>query len=132
MSIITLREQDRTPLYEQIYSRIVELIANGVMKPDEQLPSVRQLAHELGINPNTVSKAYVQLEQDKIVYTLVGRGSFVATGKPDVVTAKLVADFTSAAEAALKAGISPQELRVRVDRLAEQTENERGGAERNA
>ena len=70
--------QSRVPLYEQMKNRIVELVAFGALQKDEQLPSVRSLAKELGVNPNTVQKAYQELERQGILYSVPGRGSFVA------------------------------------------------------
>ena len=65
-------------LYEQLEQNIISLISAGALAPDDQLPSVRSLARELGINPNTVQKAYGHLEERGILYQAVGRGSFVS------------------------------------------------------
>ncbi len=70
--------QNRRPIYEQIAERFQTLIINGVLKPDSQLPSVRSLAMELSINPNTIQKAYSLLEQEGYIYPVKGRGNFVA------------------------------------------------------
>lgn len=67
----------REPIYEQLYNNVVRLISIGVLEPKQQLPPVRQLAIKLNVNPNTVSKAYKSLEQDGIIYSVVGKGSFV-------------------------------------------------------
>ena len=66
------------PLYEQIMDKVKELIIAEVLKPDEQLPSVRILAQQLTINPNTIQKAYRELEREGYIYSLAGRGNFVA------------------------------------------------------
>ena len=76
--MIALDLQSRLPIYEQLRARISELVLLGALQPDEQLPSVRAFAKELGINPNTVQKAYQELERDNIVYSVAGRGSFVS------------------------------------------------------
>ena len=68
---------DARPIYEQISSWYKSLILRGVMEPDEQMPSVRSLAIELSTNPNTVQKAYAQLEQQGCIYTVRGNGNFV-------------------------------------------------------
>lgn len=68
----------RQPLYEQIYLSAVNLISHGVLAPNEKLPPIRSVASELGINPNTVTKAYQMLEKDGYIYSTVGRGSFVS------------------------------------------------------
>ena len=78
--MFTLNFQSRQPIYEQLYDNVVRLAALGVLKPEEQLPPVRTLAAQLGVNPNTVSKAYQLLERDGIIYSAIGRGSFVASG----------------------------------------------------
>ena len=65
--------QSRTPIYEQLYKKTIELIIKGVLKENDQLPSVRSLAKEIGVNPNTVAKAYQELERNKIIYSVSGR-----------------------------------------------------------
>lgn len=69
--------RSRKPIYEQLVDKIKELIMNEVVKPDEQLPSVRTLATELTINPNTIQKAYRELETQGFIYSIKGKGSFV-------------------------------------------------------
>jgi len=76
--LITVDLRSRKPIYEQLVDNIRHMILSGEMKPDEQLPSVRALASELGINPNTIQKAYNELERLGAVYSLKGRGNFVA------------------------------------------------------
>lgn len=69
---------DATPIYEQIVTKYKNLIVRGVLAPNEKMPSVRSLAMELSINPNTIQKAYAELERQGFVYTVKGRGDFVA------------------------------------------------------
>jgi GntR family transcriptional regulator len=69
--------RSRKPIYEQLVDKLKELIINEVLKPDEQLPSVRQLAQQLTINPNTIQKAYRELELQGFIYSQKGKGSFV-------------------------------------------------------
>ncbi len=64
----------RGAIYQQLKDEVIRLAGMGVLRPDDQLPSVRALARELGINPNTVAKAYSQLEADGITYSVAGRG----------------------------------------------------------
>ena len=66
------------PIYIQIMDQIRRSVAGGTLAPGEQLPSVRDLALQLAINPNTISKAYQELEHEGVVYTLRGRGTFVS------------------------------------------------------
>ena len=70
--------QNRKPIYEQIVERFQTLIVSGVLEPDSQMPSVRSLAMELSINPNTIQKAYTVLEQEGYIYPVKGRGNFVS------------------------------------------------------
>ena len=77
MSVISVDFRSRTPIFEQIVASVENLVLRGIMKPDEQLPSVRALSAELGINPNTIQKAYSELERRGIIYSAATRGSFV-------------------------------------------------------
>lgn len=76
--LIGIDLQNRKPIYEQIVERFQTLIVNGVLEPDSQMPSVRSLATELSINPNTIQKAYSVLEQEGYIYPVKGRGNFVS------------------------------------------------------
>jgi len=82
--VITIDLRSRVPIYEQLVENIRKSIISGEMKPDEQLPSVRSLALELGINPNTIQKALSELERQGAIYTLKGRGSFVASNTEEL------------------------------------------------
>lgn len=75
--MLQLNPKDHAPLYEQIKEQMKELIMTGVLKADEQIPSVRELAQMLTINPNTIQKAYKELEQEGFVYSIRGKGNFV-------------------------------------------------------
>lgn len=76
--MITIDYQSKLPLYEQIAKRFETLILRGVLPPDSQLPSVRSLAVELSINPNTIQKAYSLMEQKGFIYPVKGKGNYVA------------------------------------------------------
>ncbi len=69
------------PIYTQLEKAIVRYINLGVFEKDSMIPSVRSLALELGINPNTVSKAYKNLEEKGVIYTVAGKGAFVNGGQ---------------------------------------------------
>ncbi len=77
--MILIDTRSRKPIYEQLIDNIKALIVSGVLQRDEQLPSVRQLAQDLAINPNTIQKAYAELERQGVIYSLKGRGSFVGS-----------------------------------------------------
>ncbi len=76
MDLIDYR--DSRPIYEQIAERYKTLILKGVLEPEEQMPSVRSLAMELSTNPNTVQKAYAELEREGFLYTVKGKGNYVS------------------------------------------------------
>ncbi len=75
--MIVIDYKNRKPVYEQITEQFQELILRGILLPDTPLPSVRSLAMELSINPNTVQRAYAEMERCGLVYSVTGRGSFV-------------------------------------------------------
>ncbi|WP_017811594.1 MULTISPECIES: GntR family transcriptional regulator [Paenibacillus] len=70
--------RSRKPIYEQLMDKIKEMILYGILKPDEQLPSVRTLSAQLTVNPNTIQKAYRELEREGYIYSQAGKGSFVS------------------------------------------------------
>jgi len=101
MSSLTIDLKDRRPIYEQLIDQIMDLVLHGVMQPGEQLPSVRSLAGELAINPNTIQKAYAELERRGITYSVPGRGSFVSA-ELDVVTEEHKSRILGAARSLLE------------------------------
>jgi DNA-binding transcriptional regulator YhcF (GntR family) len=75
---LTISQGDGTPIYAQLVQQIKALIATGRLKPDGELPSVRQLAQQLVLNPNTIVRAYRELETEGLVYKKRGAGTFVS------------------------------------------------------
>ena len=78
--MIILDYRDRRPIYEQVISRFQELMLTGALEKDSQLPSVRSLAMELSINPNTIQRAYAELERQGDIYSIKGKGSLCPGG----------------------------------------------------
>ena len=76
--MICLNYRDSRPIYEQIKDGLKKLIVSGAMAPDEKLPSVRALATQLSINPNTIQRAYNELENEGYIYSVPGKGSFAS------------------------------------------------------
>lgn len=76
--MISIDYQSRAPIYEQIVEKFQMLIVKGILPSGSQMPSVRSLAMELSINPNTIQKAYALLEQQGYIFPVKGRGNFVA------------------------------------------------------
>ena len=111
--------KSRQPIYEQLYNGIVRLSALGAMLPGEQLPSVRSLAQELGVNPNTVQKAYQLLERDGLIVSAPGKGSFLADqgGKLNEKRLKAKETLKQAVTDALASGMSGEEIRSSVETI---------------
>lgn len=76
--MIQLNYRDTRPFYQQIKDNVRQLVVSGALKKDEKLPSVREMAASLAINPNTIQRAYRELESEGYIYTLAGKGTFVA------------------------------------------------------
>ena len=76
--MISLNYRDSRPIYEQIKDGLKKLIVTGAMSQDEKLPSVRALATQLSINPNTIQRAYNELENEGYIYSIPGKGSFAS------------------------------------------------------
>ena len=110
------------PLYEQLMDKVKELIIAEVLKPDEQLPSVRILAQQLTINPNTIQKAYRELERESYIYTQAGRGNFVApveTARHQDKLIRIREEITKLMTEALYLGMSRDALLEMVHQLEE-------------
>ncbi|MCR4745837.1 MAG: GntR family transcriptional regulator [Lachnospiraceae bacterium] len=110
--LIRIDYQDSRPIYEQIASGFEKLILSGVIEAGEQLPSVRSLAVELSTNPNTVQKAFAQLERDGFIYTVKGRGNFVKENLSLIESKKkeIIAKIRAILAEAEEMGISKKEL----------------------
>jgi GntR family transcriptional regulator len=115
--MLELDLQSRQPIYAQLKAKISEKVLSGELRPHDQLPSVRTFARDLGINPNTVQKAYQDLERDGIIYSTAGRGCFVGGG--DTLTGQLrelyLGGVTREAIRAKNAGIPHSDCILAVD-----------------
>ena len=122
--LIEIDYRDKRPLYEQIAKKFEELILKGIMKPDESMPSIRQLAIELSINPNTIQKSYAALETSGFTYSVSGRGSFVANVED--IMPKKKEEFYEELKALIKKasdlGISGKELITLVEKCCAEEE----------
>lgn len=102
-AIFTVDPHTGVPIYLQLIEQVKRSVALGVLSAGERLPTVKQLAYDLTINPNTVAKAYRELERDGIIETSVGRGSFVsAQGASDRAATALTDVSASALDAAVR------------------------------
>lgn len=100
------------PIYEQVYRAVIKLGAAGAFGESGQLPSVRAVAKDLGVNPNTVQRAYTQLERDGIILSLPGKGSFLAAKNEIQERRKTDAlkQVRQAVGEALRCGVTEKEL----------------------
>lgn len=110
--MITLDYRDKRPIYEQIIEQIQKLIVTEVLKSDDKLPSVRNLAMELSINPNTIQRAYMQLEKDGWIYTVKGKGNFVSEKSRWIDTEKVAAieSLKKEISKAMALGVTKEEI----------------------
>ena len=114
--MININFRDSRPIYEQVKATLRKLIVSGAMSPDEKLPSVRELASQLVINPNTIQRAYRELEQEGYIISIPGKGSYANLSaqvdegrKKELLTAmdEIVAEL-------LYLGVTPDELDRRI------------------
>lgn len=117
------------PIYVQLVDEIKTAVARGVLAPGERMPTVRELASGLSINPLTISKAYQRLEQEGVLVTMRSRGTFVAEG-PSVLNKE--AEMGKIREMLLKVlveayhlGITPDEIKALMDKTIEEWNRER-------
>lgn len=99
-----------TPIYEQLYKSVVEAITDGTLAEGDKLPSVREMSRNLGVNPNTVARAFSQLENDGIIYSVPGKGSFVSSDNSGIIKNSAIAEFGHAVETAIKSGLTETEM----------------------
>lgn len=114
--MVNLDYRDARPIYTQICDGIREQIRSGILQQGERLPSVRELATELTINPNTIQRAYRELEIQGWVASVPGKGSFVCGVPKSTLSeeAKLLAEFDAVAQKLLAMGVTPEELADRI------------------
>ena len=123
--MIILDYKDRRPIYEQVAEKLEELMLLGILGENEPLPSVRSLAMELSINPNTIQRAYAELERQGYIYTVKGKGSFVAENS--VMKEKRKKDLLiEVIDEAIRLGISGEEIKNMVEIQYQAAEKEGG------
>lgn len=117
--MFSINIQSGVPIYEQLVKRISELIIAGTILTDEKMPTIREVAKELGINPNTVQKSYQLLEQAGFIYSIPGKGSYARdlNDKMHRIKEKAVEIFSEHAREALKQGLEKSELIDTIQKL---------------
>lgn len=110
--MILIDYKDRRPIYEQVTEKFQQMILRGILSCEDPMPSVRSLAMELSINPNTIQRAYQELERSGYIYTVKGKGSFVCDTR-EVVEARrneISVELKNCVEKAFACGFSEQDL----------------------
>ena len=120
--MISINTRDPRPIYLQIKEGLCRLILTGVLTEDEKLPSVRELAGQLAINPNTIQRAYRELELEGFIYSVTGRGSFVAalSQVDEGRKAARMAEFRAAAQELMNLGMTRAALTAILEELEQE------------
>ncbi|MCR5419530.1 MAG: GntR family transcriptional regulator [Lachnospiraceae bacterium] len=110
--MILIDYKDTRPIYEQVIDRFRLLILRGAFEKDEKIPSVRTLAMELSINPNTIQRAYSELERQGYIYTVKGRGNFVcdATGLREEYQREILKKLEEICREGINSGMTKEKL----------------------
>ena len=125
--MISINYRDPRPIYEQVKDGFCRLMVAGVLDAGDKLPSVRELAAELAINPNTIQRAYRELEAEGYIYSIPGKGSFAS----DAASARsqrldgLLTEFDRLAQEMTSLGLTCSDLKERLERVC----NNSGGEE---
>ena len=126
--MIIVDQKDRRPIYEQVIEKFQQMILCGIMEPNTPMPSVRSLAMDLSINPNTIQRAYQELERTGYIYTVKGKGSFVSDTQTaaDNKRKELMQEIWTVVDKALSSGITANELHDMLTQCIEDRKNNKG------
>jgi GntR family transcriptional regulator len=111
--MLAIDKLSRVPIYEQIIEGVQKEILLGLMKPGDQLPSIRELAVNISANPNTVQKAFIELERRGVMVTSPGRGCYVSDDAPEILKMRLkakLADITELSAELAMGGVKEEEV----------------------
>lgn len=126
--MFTIDNMSRIPVYEQIVEQTERMLLSGGMKPGDPMPSVRGLAAELGVNPNTIQKAYTELEHRGMTTSVPGRGSFLREDATEQLVAYLnetaLPEFKNMLKGMLIAGASKEESLVFIEKILDELADE--------
>lgn len=124
--MIILDYNDKRPIYEQIVDKLQILIVNGVLEPNTKLPSVRSMAVELSINPNTIQRAYSELERNGFIYSVKGRGNFVREDEhlKEKQQGKLLGALEKQLISCQEQGITRENIIASVDKVYAEVDND--------
>ena len=118
-----IKTHSRMSIFEQLKMQLLEYITAGILHENEQLPSVRMLASQLGINPNTVARAYKKLEDNELIYKIPGKGCYVSTRNiENLIQEEKIGQFESCARDLKRFNIPSHELTGRINRIYKEEE----------
>ncbi len=120
--MIQIDYRSQKAIYEQVRDELKKLIMKGILKENEQIPSVREIAGMLAINPNTIQRAYRELEGEGFIYSVKGKGNFVSPRKEAEHSERIVElleTFTACTTELLYLGITKEELRQKLEQGGE-------------
>ena len=122
--MILIDYRDRRPIYEQVVEKMADLMIRGIFPQDSQLPSVRSLATDLAINPNTIQRAYSELEREGFIYSVKGRGNFVKMNENLIIKEqeKLLIKFKENVEELRARGILKEQALACINEAYEEVE----------
>lgn len=131
-AMIILDYRDKRPLYEQVGEKLQSLIVKGILEADSKMPSVRTLAIELSINPNTIQRAYAELEANGYLYTVKGRGNYVSPDSQwkDGERKQVFSDIQKLVLRAESLGITEEELLAKIKECYRKTKEKEETRER--
>ncbi|MGN1351086.1 MAG: GntR family transcriptional regulator [Anaerovoracaceae bacterium] len=113
--------KSRKSIYEQVVDNVKEMIITGVLPSETRLPSVREMSKTLTVNPNTVQKAYRELEHQGYIYTVAGLGCFVTVREEQEIDKKrveqIMEELVSLIRELMYLGVSPGEIRKKIDEI---------------
>lgn len=117
--MITIDYKSRLPVYEQIKNQLMTLIQIEVLKPDQQLPSIRSLSSETGVNVNTVKRAIQDLEEMGVIYSVPGKGSFVSENAfaNTRIKEKAIEEIRHAIVSAIPKGITKKDMTEIIEKI---------------
>ncbi len=123
--MIQINNRDPRPIYQQIKDGFQRLMVSGILAPDEKLPSVRELASQLAINPNTIQRAYRELEAEGYLYTVPGKGAFAAgeTETQNRYKQELYQNLDTVVQKLLSVGERPEDIATHLSQLTGKERN---------
>ncbi len=121
--MIQIDYRSQKAIYEQVRDELKKLIMKGILKEDERIPSVREIAGQLAINPNTIQRAYRELENEGFIYSIKGRGNFVSArryAEQEDRIEELLKSFSACAAELLYLGVPEEQLKTRIQKEVKQ------------